>query len=44
MVGFLSSVKEWESVVIGLNRLSDNNAIRLFSFKLKKYLNKTNYL
>jgi len=43
MVGFYLPLKEWEPVVIDLNRLSDNNAIRLFSFELKKYLNKSNY-
>lgn len=43
MVGFYLPLKEWEAVVIDLNRLSDNNAIRLFSFELKKSLNKSNY-
>lgn len=43
MVGFYLPLKEWEPIVIDLNRLSDNNAIRLFSFELKKSLNKSNY-
>jgi hypothetical protein len=43
MVGFYLPLKEWEPVVIDLNRLSDNNAIRLFSFELKRSLNKSNY-
>ncbi|NTV66783.1 MAG: hypothetical protein HGB06_03710 [Chlorobaculum sp.] len=43
IVGFYLPLKEWEPVVIDLNRLSDNNAIRLFSFELKKSLNKSNY-
>lgn len=43
MVGFYLPLKEWETVVIDLNRLSDNNSLRLYSFELKKYLNKSNY-
>jgi hypothetical protein len=43
MVGFYLPLKEWEPLVIDLNRLSDNNAIRLFSFELKRSLSKSNY-
>lgn len=43
MVGFYLPLNDWEPAVIDLNRLSDNNSIRLFSFELKKSLNKSNY-
>lgn len=43
MVGFYLPLNDWEPVVIDLNRLSDNNSIRLFSFELKKSLGKSNY-
>jgi hypothetical protein len=36
MVGFYLPLNDWEPAVIDLNRLSDNNSIRLFSFELKK--------
>lgn len=42
MVGFYLPM-DWRSDVIELNRLLDNNSIRLFSFEIKKALNKTNY-
>ncbi|NHQ60867.1 hypothetical protein G9409_09805 [Chlorobium sp. BLA1] len=43
MVGFYLPIKDWKSEVIELNRLSDNNSLRLFSFELKKQLNRANY-
>jgi hypothetical protein len=45
MVGFWFPVpvEDWVSEVIEFNRLSDHNAIRLFSFELKKSLTKGNY-
>ncbi|WP_429885571.1 COG2958 family protein [Geoalkalibacter halelectricus] len=43
MVGFYLPFKEWHSNVIELNRLSDNNALRLFSFEIKKSLTKGTY-
>jgi len=43
MVGFYLPLNDWEPAVIDLNRLSDNNSIRLFSFELKKSLGKSNY-
>lgn len=42
MVGFYLPT-DWRSEVIDLNRLLDNNSIRLFSFEIKKSLNKANY-
>jgi hypothetical protein len=42
MVGFYLPI-DWRREVIELNRLLDNNSIRLFSFEIKKSLNKANY-
>ena len=43
MVGFYFPLDDWKPDVIELNRLSDNNSLRLFSFELKKSLTKGNY-
>ena len=43
MVGFYLPLDDWRPEVIEFNRLSDNNSLRLFSFELKKSLNKGNY-
>jgi hypothetical protein len=43
MVGFYLPIEDWRPEVIEFNRLLDNNSIRLFSFELKKVLNKANY-
>lgn len=43
MVGFYLPIEDWRPEVIAFNRLSDNNSIRLFSFEIKKALNKSNY-
>ena len=43
MVGFYIPITDWKSEVIELNRLSDNNSLRLYSFELKKFLNRSNY-
>ena len=44
MVGvYLPLVDEWDEKVMELNKLSDNNLLRLFSFELKKELNGSNY-
>jgi len=43
IVGFYVPVDEWDDEVIEINRLCDNNSLRLFSFELKKALNKANY-
>lgn len=42
MVGFYLPI-DWRREVIELNRLLDNNSVRLFSFEIKKSLNKANY-
>ncbi|MDO8721345.1 MAG: HTH domain-containing protein [Syntrophales bacterium] len=43
MVGFYLPIEDWRPEVIEFNRLLDNNSIRLFSFEVKKSLNKANY-
>lgn len=43
MVGFYLPLDDWQGKVIELNRLSDNNSLRLFSFEIKKALSKANY-
>jgi len=43
MVGFYLPLEDWRPDVIEFNRLSDNNSLRLFSFEIKKALNKGNY-
>lgn len=43
MVGFYLPLDDWQHKVIELNRLSDNNSLRLFSFEIKKALSKANY-
>ncbi len=43
MVGFYLPIDDWRPEVIEFNRILDNNSIRLFSFEIKKFLNKANY-
>jgi hypothetical protein len=43
MVGFYLPLSDWRPDVVELNRLSDNNSLRLYSFELKRCLNKANY-
>lgn len=43
MVGFYLPLDDWRPDVIEFNRLSDNNSLKLFSFELKRSLNKGNY-
>lgn len=43
MVGFYLPIEDWRPEVIEFNRLSDNNSIRLFSFELKRRLDKATY-
>lgn len=43
MVGFYLPIDDWRPDVIEFNRLSDNNSIKLYSFELKRSLNKSNY-
>lgn len=43
IVGVYLPIGDWNKDVIKFNQLIDNNSIRLFSFELKKNLNKSNY-
>ena len=43
LVGFHLPIDEWNPDLIEFNRISDNNALKLFSFELKKSLTKGNY-
>ena len=43
IVGVYLPLEDWKEDVIEFNKLLDNNSIRLFSFELKKSLNKSNY-
>jgi uncharacterized protein len=43
MVGFYLPLEEWNPEVVELNRISDNNSIRLYSFEIKRSLSKANY-
>ncbi|MDO9054903.1 MAG: HTH domain-containing protein [Gallionella sp.] len=43
IVGFYLPLDDWRPSVIEFNRLSDNDSLKLFSFELKKSLNKANY-
>jgi hypothetical protein len=43
MVGFYFPIEDWHPDVIEFSRLSANNSLRLFSFEIKKSLNRANY-
>ncbi|MCX8011089.1 MAG: hypothetical protein N3A61_08055, partial [Ignavibacteria bacterium] len=43
MVGFYIPLEDWNSNLIEFNRLSENNTVKLFSFEIKKSINKSNY-
>ena len=43
MVGVYLPLEDWEAELIELGKLSESNLIRLYSFELKKALNKGNY-
>lgn len=43
LVGFYLPLEDWQPNVIEFNRVSDNNSLKLFSFELKRTLNKSNY-
>jgi hypothetical protein len=43
VVGFYLPLDDWRPNVIEFNRLSDNNSLRLYSFEIKRTLNKGNY-
>lgn len=43
IVGFHIPLEDWDPDIIAFNRLSDNNLLRMFSFEMKKSLNRANY-
>jgi len=43
IVGFYLPLEDWSATVIEFNRLTDKNALHLFSFEIKIKLNKSNY-
>ncbi|MBX3414248.1 MAG: hypothetical protein KF708_16290 [Pirellulales bacterium] len=43
MVGFSIPLEDWQTDVIAFNELSDKNALTLFSFELKREINKATY-
>jgi len=43
MVGFYIPLDDWNANLIEFNRLSENNTVKLFSFEIKKSVNKSNY-
>jgi uncharacterized protein len=43
MIGFFLPLEEWNNEIVELNRISDNNILKLFSFEVKKVINRGNY-
>lgn len=43
MIGVYFPLEDWESDIIELGKIADNKLIKLYSFELKKSLNKANY-
>lgn len=43
MVGFFLPLEDWNNEIFELNRISDNNMLKLFSFEIKKEINRSNY-
>ena len=43
MVGFHLPVEEWNSDLMEFNKIADNNALKIFSFELKRELTRSNY-
>ena len=43
MVGFYFPLEEWNDTLIEFNKVTDKRAIRLFSFEIKKHVDKNNY-
>jgi len=43
MVGFYSPVDDWNSKLFEFNKATDKTAIRLYSFELKKQIDRSNY-
>jgi hypothetical protein len=43
IVGFYIPIEDWNNKLLELNTISDSNSIRLFSFELKKRIDRSNY-
>ncbi|MBI5327834.1 MAG: hypothetical protein HZB80_06025 [Deltaproteobacteria bacterium] len=43
LVGFYLPLDDWNPHLIEFNRISDNNVLKIFSFEVKKSLNRSNY-
>lgn len=43
MVGFYIPIEEWNSTLLEFNKVSESNSIKLYSFELKKNIDKSNY-
>lgn len=43
MVGFYSPIDDWNGKLLELNRATDKTAIRLYSFEIKKQIDRGNY-
>jgi hypothetical protein len=43
MVGFYSPIDDWNSKLLDFNKSTDKTAIRLYSFELKKEIDRSNY-
>jgi hypothetical protein len=43
MVGFYSPVEDWNSKLLEFNKATDKTAIRLYSFEIKKQIDRSNY-
>ena len=43
MVGFYIPIEDWNERLLELNNISDSNSIKIYSFELKKRIDKSNY-
>ena len=43
MTGFYLPIDEWENEILDLNQVTDKNCFKLYSFELKKFINRSNY-
>jgi len=43
MVGFYIPIEDWNEKLLEFNNLSDSNSIKLFSFELKRRIDRSNY-
>lgn len=43
MVGFYSPINDWNSKLLEFNKATDKTAITLYSFELKKHIDRSNY-